>query len=112
MAISLLDPIVKDAGNNRKSGAWYRKAVQSIANTSSARALMRSGKLNSRPSQGRLNMFFYDPKFKKTLPYYDTFPLVLPLDPIKGGFIGMNFHYLPPAMRFTLFYKLHSQLRN
>ena len=55
---------------------------------------MRSGKLNSRPSQGRLNLFFYDPKFKKTLPYYDTFPLVLPLEPIKGGFIGMNFHYL------------------
>ena len=96
MAISLLDPIVKDQGGSIKSGAWYRKAVQSIANTSSARALMRSGKLNSRPSQGRLNLFFYDPKFKKTLPYYDTFPLVLPLDPIKGGFIGMNFHYLPP----------------
>ena len=67
---------------------------------------MRSGKLNSRPSQGRLNLFFYDPKFKKTLPYYDTFPLVLPLEPIKGGFMGMNFHYLPPAMRFTLLRRL------
>ena len=76
MAISLLDPLVTKQGGNIKS-AWYRKAVQSIASTTSARDLMRSGKLNSRPSQGRLNLFFYDPKFKKTLPYYDTFPLVL-----------------------------------
>jgi hypothetical protein len=37
--------------------------------------LMNQGKLIGRPSVGRLNMFFYDPKYKKTLPYYDTFPL-------------------------------------
>ena len=102
MAISIFDPIVQKQGDTRKSGAWYRKAVSSIADKSQARALMRAGQLISRPSQGRLNLFFYDPKFKRTLPYYDTFPLVLPLEPIKGGFIGMNFHYLPPAMRFTL----------
>ena len=110
MAISLLDPLVQQQGGNIKSGAWYRKAVSSIASTTSARDLMRSGKLNSRPSQGRLNLFFYDPKFKKTLPYYDTFPLVLPLEPIKGGFMGMNFHYLPPAMRFTLLRRLDGYL--
>ena len=40
-------------------------------------------------------MFFYDFKFKTRLPYYDTFPLVLPLELMKGGFIGLNFHYLP-----------------
>jgi hypothetical protein len=27
---------------------------------------------------------------------------VLPLEPIKGGFMGMNFHYLSPVMRFRL----------
>ena len=63
---------------------------------------MRSGKLNGRPSVGRLNMFFYDPKYKKTLPYYDTFPLVLPIDVIPGGFVGINFHYLRPGARFRL----------
>ena len=106
MAISLLDPIVKDQGGSIKSGAWYRKAVQSIANTSSARALMRSGKLSSRPSQGRLNMFFYEPKTKVRLPYYDVFPLVLPLEPIRGGFLGLNFHYLPYLLRFRLLERL------
>ena len=36
--------------------------------------LIRDGKKSTRPFFGRLNMFIYDPKFKKTLPYYDTFP--------------------------------------
>ena len=39
------------------------------------------------PFFGRLNMFFYDPKFKKTLPYYDSFPLVLPLENYPDGFL-------------------------
>ena len=51
-------------------------------------------------------MFFYDPKYKKTLPYYDTFPLVLPLERIRGGFAGINFHYLRPKLRFTLLQRL------
>ena len=102
MAISVLDPLVDKAGGIRKSSAWYRNAVSSIADKISARKLMRSGKLNGRPSVGRLNMFFYDPKYKKTLPYYDTFPLVLPIDVIPGGFVGINFHYLSPGARFRL----------
>jgi hypothetical protein len=63
---------------------------------------MNAGKLIGRPSIGRLNMFFYDPKYKKTLPYYDTFPLVLPIERIPGGFAGINFHYLQPVARFRL----------
>ena len=106
MAISILDPLVQKQGDTRKSGAWYRQAVASIADKARAGVLMRKGQLLGRPSGGRLNLFFYDPKFKKTLPYYDTFPLVLPLDTIKGGFVGMNFHYLQPAMRFTLLSRL------
>ena len=31
---------------------------------------------------------------------------MLPLDPIKGGFIGMNFHYLPPLLRFEMLDKM------
>ena len=46
-----------------------------------------------------MNLFGYDPKHKDRLPYYDTFPLILPLEPAKGGFIGLNFHYLPPLAR-------------
>ena len=98
----ILDPLVNKQGGIKKSANWYRTNVQSMADNITARKLMNSGKLNNRPSLGRLNMFFYDPKGKKTLPYYDTFPLVLPLEPIKGGFMGMNFHYLPSLLRFRL----------
>ena len=97
MAISILDPLVDKAGGIRKTAAWYRNAVSSIADRTSARRLMGQGKLIGRPSIGRLNMFFYDPKYKKTLPYYDTFPLVLPIERIPGGFAGINFHYLRPV---------------
>ena len=46
-----------------------------------------------------MNLFGYDPKHKDRLPYYDTFPLIFPLEPAKGGFIGLNFHYLKPGAR-------------
>ena len=106
MANSILDPLVDKAGGIRKTAAWYRNAVSSIADRATATRLMRSGKLNGRPSIGRLNMYFYDPKYKKTLPYYDRFPLVLPLERIPGGFSGINFHYLRPGARFTLLERL------
>tara|TARA_B100001094_G_scaffold77073_1_gene73454 strand:- start:155 stop:706 length:552 start_codon:yes stop_codon:yes gene_type:complete len=99
---SILDPLVDKQGGVKKSANWYRTNVQSISDKFTARKLMNQGKLIGRPSVGRLNMFFYDPKFKKTLPYYDAFPLVLPLEPFKGGFMGMNFHYLPYLLRFRL----------
>ena len=103
---SILDPLVDKQGGIKKSAAWYRSNVASLADRITARKLMNQGKLINRPSAGRLNMFFYDPKTKKKLPYYDTFPLVLPLEPIKGGFLGMNFHYLPPLLRFRLLQRM------
>jgi len=99
---SVLDSLVDKQGDSVKSAAWYQQNVRKIAGKATARALMASGKLNARPSTGRLNLFFYDPKTKDRLPYYDTFPLVLPLEGIRGGFMGMNFHYLPPVLRFRL----------
>ncbi len=99
---SILDPLVDKQGGIKKSANWYRNNVQSMADKFTARKLMNQGRLLGLPSGGRLNMFFYDPKGKKKLPYYDTFPLVLPLESIKGGFMGMNFHYLPYMLRFKL----------
>jgi len=33
---------------------------------------------------------------------------VLPLEPISGGFMGMNFHYLPPLLRFRLLERMQA----
>ena len=51
-------------------------------------------------------MFFYDPKWKKKLPYYDVFPLVLPLEKYPDGFLGINMHYLPIPLRIKLLDRL------
>lgn len=55
---------------------------------------------------GRLYMFFYDPKMKKELPYYDRFPLVFPFRKAEGGFYGLNMHYLPYQLRIQLLDRL------
>src|SRR5210317_261629 len=105
---SVFDTIKQKAGDTDKSATWYRTQVNKIASGTTAGQLFRQGKLNGRPSVGRLNLFGYNPKFRKTLPYYDIFPLVLPLEPISGGFMGMNFHYLPPLLRFRLLERMQA----
>jgi len=62
---------------------------------------------------GKMVFFRYDPKHKKTLPYYDIYPLVIPLIPTKGAIhiktmLGMNLHYLPPHERARLMSNLYT----
>ena len=89
---------ILDKTTGPKSYDWYRRQVRTMT-TPGARSLIRSGKATLRPKYGIMNLFGYDPKHKDRLPYYDTFPLIFPLEPAKGGFIGLNFHYLPPLAR-------------
>ncbi len=53
-------------------------------------------------SSGSLFAYWYDPKWAKKLPYYDTFPMIMMIEKAKGGFFGLNFHYLPPMLRARL----------
>ena len=102
MAVSKFIQAVKDEAKGRpRSTQWYRQKIAEFGKPG-ALDLIRDGKRSGSPFFGNLNMFFYDPKFKKTLPYYDTFPLVLPLGGIAGGFFGINFHYLPIPARLRL----------
>ena len=106
MAVSKFIQAVKDEARGRpRSTAWYKEKIKEFGKPS-AQNLIRDGKRNNKPFYGRLNMFFYDPKFKKTLPYYDVFPLVLPLEIYSDGFLGINLHYLPIPLRIKLLDKL------
>ena len=89
---------ILDTTTGRKSYDWYKRKVQAMT-TPSAKTLISQGKATLRPKYGVMNLFGYDPKHKDKLPYYDVFPLILPLEPAKGGFIGLNFHYLRPGAR-------------
>ena len=106
MAVSKYIQSVKDASKGRpKSTEWYKDKIKEFGKPG-AQDLIRDGKRSSIPFYGRLNMFFYDPKWKKKLPYYDTFPLVLPIEKYPDGFLGINMHYLPIPLRIRLLDKL------
>ena len=96
---------ILDTTTGPKSYDWYRKKVAAMT-TPGARSLINKGKATLRPKYGVMNLFGYDPKFKETLPYYDRFPLIFPIDFAKGGFCGINFHYLPPGARVNFLRQL------
>ena len=99
---SVFDTIKQAAGQGNKSLNWYRNTVNRLVGKTSATQLFRQGTLNTRPSIGRLNLFGYDPKLKRTLPYYDVFPLTVVLKRYAPGFLGFNMHYIAPRYRVQL----------
>ena len=84
----------------QESREWFRRRIQRLTRIN-RNALMREQEINRRASHsyGSMFMYFYDPKHKKKLPYYDRFPLTIPVEPAEGGFRGINLHYLPPVLR-------------
>ena len=99
---TIFDKIRQDVGDRELSLTWYKRKVSELASRISAGRLMREGKILKTPGFNQLNFFRYNPKTKAILPYYDTFPLVMPIDTAKGGFLGINFHYLPIPLRMRL----------
>ena len=99
--LNYFDQISNQIKTGNEPFKWYRNRIKELG-TPSVPELLRSGKLNKTPVGKSLNMFVYSPKGRNKLPYYDTFPLVLPLKSMEGGFLGLNFHYLPYALRARL----------
>lgn len=114
--MSIFDEISKLRKSGKEPYQWYRNRIKELGTPSQAQ-LIRDGKITGRVNFGALNMFIYDPKLKNKLPYYDTFPLVLPIEKYRDGFLGINFHYLPYALRARLLSRLdpnanYSALKN
>lgn len=75
-------------------------------------ALMRAGTNRNSVVVGRMYFFYYDPKTKETMEYYDRFPLIFPIEVYgDGSFLGLNLHYISPQLRLLLVDKL-SEYRN
>ena len=96
---------ILDSTTGPKAYDWYRRQVRAMT-TPGARGLINQGKATMRPKYGVMNLFGYDAKHKATLPYYDRFPLIFPIEPAKGGFYGCNFHYLPYGTRVAFLRRL------
>ena len=96
---------------------WYRdKALMATKkDVSPTRIMNRSAsRTNTTPEPriGRMMMFWYDPKHKATLPYYDKFPMIFPIEEYPDRFLGINLHYLPPIHRARLMDALYEYMNN
>ena len=98
------------AAKTRMAATWFRSIVERAKIALSRETVFQtviteaaqSGGLTSKMWLGKMYFFVYNPKHKMTLPYYDMFPLVLPVERYSDGFLGINFHYLAPKERAHL----------
>ena len=110
MALSYFEKLETDAFRSgvqprtRESLQWFKKRLKSVTRVQNNQ-ILKDPLLNrvAKPLMGRMYMYFYDPKTKETLPYYDRFPLIIMVKKEKGGFTGLNLHYLPPVLRARFF---------
>ena len=61
---NFIQSVVKAAQGRPRSTDWYKDKIREFGKPG-ALDLIRDGKRKKSPFYGRLNMFFYDPKFKK-----------------------------------------------
>jgi len=87
---------------------WYRNEAEKVDVTPSKLMRENQSKVVRGFEIGQMMLFQYDPKLKRKLPYYDTFPLVFPIEPRDKGFLGLNMHYLPLRQRAMLMDALYT----
>ena len=120
MAVSLLKKFEGGLAFNEiekftsQARTWYIKELRNLI--VNRQKLMRDSATikKNRLFPGRLFMYFYEPKHKDSLPYYDRFPLVMVVEKVKGkpGFYGLNFHYLDYRKRAILMERLMKYATN
>ena len=94
-----------------KARAWLRSKANQLS--PNATSMMRDrNRLTEASVIGKMYFYFYDPKLKDSLPYYDRFPLTIPMEQYQNGFLGLNLHYIHPKQRITLLDKLSETLNN
>ena len=102
----------------RDSRNWFRNQAKTITANPSRMLRSANERLTTKPLIGRMYLFQYDPKGKKTLPYYDRFPLIFPIASTRtsgfaatgGSFLGINLHYLPLPLRARLMDALYKTM--
>ncbi len=107
-------PSIQTATTN--ASTWLREQARSVTTPIDTKRVIgnmsSSDRLVANITVGRMYMFMYDPKMKEDLPYYDKFPLIFPFRRVKGGFYGINMHYLPHMMRAKLMDALYTLANN
>jgi len=92
---------------------WYRDTAKKYGSVDENQLLKSDRqRLTNNPQFGSMYFFNYDAKHKDTLPYWDRFPLIFPFEKARGGFRGLNMHYLPLPLRAQLMDALYSVSSN
>jgi hypothetical protein len=94
-----------------KAREWLRAKIKDLKPSRQALLADRM-RLKDKSIIGRMYFFYYDPKTKDSLPYYDRFPLVLPIERYPDGILGLNLHYIHPKQRIILLDKLSEFANN
>jgi len=91
---------------------WFRNQARQARSVRPMQISRDRDRIRGRAAVGRMYFFFYDPKTKADLPYYDTFPLIFKVANTEGGFYGINLHYLPYKLRAKLMDALYEITTN
>ena len=91
--------------------AWLHMKIKDLKPTRAA-LLKDRDRLKERSVIGKMYFYFYDPKTKEKMKYYDRFPLVIPIESYNDGFLGLNLHYIHPKYRMTMLDKLSATANN
>ena len=116
MAGRLFDRLEQEAfragipARTKESMEWFRNKVRGIK--VSRKGMIGEGPTRSREIVGSMYNFQYDPKLKGVLPYYDRFPLCIPVQKAPKGFHGLNLHYLHPRLRAQFLDALFDTVNN
>ena len=114
----LLDRISKDLGKTglslrtSESRNWLYQNVKTLGSVNRNDIVKDKERKAKTILPGKMYFFFYDPKLKDSLPFYDRFPLVIPVEKYADGFLGLNLHYLPVKYRVVLLDKLYDLTNN
>ena len=97
----------KIKATSKKAADWFRNKIKELSagriNNPVKFLKSRDYDRVSRPLIGRMYSFEYDAKHKKTLPYWDQYPLIICVG-YDGSkyFYGLNLHYIKPKHRAQL----------
>lgn len=93
--------------HGREAQNWLLQKAKSLRIKGTDRLrLLSEGKTRNKTIIGRFYFYFYEAKHKEELPYYDKFPMVIPIEQYTDGFLGLNLHYIPPKDRLILLTQL------
>ena len=99
----------------KKARTWYRETAQEYKRVNEKALFGKKSdkqRMMSQPLVGGMYMMEYVAKGRATLPYYDRLPLIFPYKKVKGGFFGLNMHYLPLDVRAGLMDALYDTANN